>query len=266
MLQIVLPVFDPAIVRVGNFELRWYSLAYIAGILFGLWLAKRINKTKAKPLSNAVFDDWIVYAVLGIVLGGRIGYTLFYNLPYYAKNPLEIFAVWQGGMSFHGGLVGVVIAIILLSRKHKIHFAELMDIAAVITPIGIFLGRLANFINMELYGRITNVPWGVVFPNAGSFARHPSQLYEAFFEGALLLAIMLILVKRTKLLDRHYFFSGFFLIGYSLARIFAEIFREPDVQIGIFFDSITMGQILCVPMIMIGGWLIWMSAKTKKIV
>jgi phosphatidylglycerol:prolipoprotein diacylglycerol transferase len=264
MLQIVLPVFDPAIVSVGNFELRWYSLAYIAGILLGLWLAKRINRTKAKPLSNAVFDDWIVYAVLGIVIGGRIGYTLFYNFAYYIRNPLEILAVWEGGMSFHGGLIGAVVAIVLLARKHKIHFVELMDIVAVITPIGIFLGRLANFINMELYGRITNAPWGVVFPNAGVFARHPSQLYEAFLEGALLLAVMLILVKRTKLLDRHYFFSGFFLIGYSLARIFSEIFREPDVQLGVFFDSITMGQILCVPMIIVGGWCIWIGRTGKK--
>jgi len=256
--MIILPNINPSIFKIGAFEVRWYSIAYILGIILGWLLILYFNKqSKEKIFKTKEFsDDFFVYAILGIIIGGRLGYILFYNLTYYIKNPLQIFAIWQGGMSFHGGLIGTIIAIYLITKKHNINFWKFADMCAIIAPIGLFLGRIANFINMELYGRITNMPWGIVFPNAGNLPRHPSQLYEAFFEGLILFALLFSLAKYTKIRDKVGALSGIFLIGYSVSRISIEFFREPDIQIGYIINYLTIGQILSIPILIYGIYLI----------
>ncbi|MCE3254747.1 MAG: prolipoprotein diacylglyceryl transferase [Rickettsiaceae bacterium] len=251
---IILPEINPNIISIGPIGIRWYSVAYILGILFCWFLLKYFNNKK--PIMNKeAWDDWLFWAILGIVLGGRIGYVLFYNFDFYIQHPKEIFAVWQGGMSFHGGLIGSLVAMFLFCKKYKVSFFELTDILAIAAPIGLFLGRIANFVNMELYGRVTGSDFGVIFPNAGYLPRHPSQLYEAFLEGLLLFAILFSLSKLTKIREKVGALSALFLIFYGSARIFIEQFREPDQQLGFLFFHITMGQILSMPLI-IGGIII----------
>jgi phosphatidylglycerol:prolipoprotein diacylglycerol transferase len=264
---IYLPNFSPTAFAIGlegfKLEIRWYSLAYIFGILSTLFYLKYSNK-KENFMSQKAYDDWLTWAVLSIILGGRLGYVFFYNAPYFLENPLEIFAVWQGGMSFHGGLLGAILGMYLFARHHKINFLHLTDILVVIAPIGLFFGRIANFINLELYGRITNSNYGIVFPGAGPFPRHPSQLYEAFLEGILLFIILISLKKFTKISQIKGRLSGVFLIFYGCFRMFVEIFRQPDEQIGFLFNYLTLGQILSLPLVLFGIYLVFFQRPMKK--
>jgi len=245
------PNFDPIAVSIGPFAIRWYALAYIGGLLigwrYGRWLARR-SPVQIAPVA---IDDYLVWATLGVVLGGRFGYVLFYNFPFYLSHPLHILYVWQGGMSFHGGLLGVCVATLLFARKAGIPLLRLADVVACAAPIGLFLGRLANFVNGELFGRPTDLPWGMVFPHGGPVPRHPSQLYEATLEGVVLFFVLWLLVRRGGL-RRRGLTTGIFLAGYAAARLFVEQFRQPDPQIGFLAGGITMGQLLSLPMLLIG--------------
>ncbi len=254
---IVFPIIDPVAIAIGPFAIRWYALAYIAGILIGwrycLWLARR----RPVYFEPAAIDDFVLYATLGIVLGGRLGYVLFYNLPYFIEHPLEAFMIWQGGMSFHGGLIGVLTAIWVFARRVGAPYLAVGDIVAAATPIGLFFGRLANFINGELFGRpAPDVPWAMAFPRGGPVPRHPSQLYEAALEGLVLFAILLLLARRPEIRERPGQVGGAFLVGYGLFRIVVELFRQPDAQLGFLAFGVTMGQILSIPMVLVGLGLI----------
>lgn len=252
---IIIPEFDPIAISIGPLAIRWYSLAYIAGILFTLFWIKKSNK-KNNFLTKKAYDDWLTWAIISIILGGRFGYVLFYNTSYFLHNPLEIFAFWHGGMSFHGGLLGAIFGMWLFAKKYKINFLQLTDCLAVAAPVGLFCGRLANFVNLELYGRVTGSNFGVIFPNAGDLPRHPSQLYEAFLEGILLFTILFYLQFFTKIEKTYGKLSGVFLVFYGSSRILIENFREPDEQLGFFFEKITMGQLLSLPLILLGIFLI----------
>ncbi|MFQ5535298.1 MAG: prolipoprotein diacylglyceryl transferase, partial [Sphingomonadales bacterium] len=219
------PNIDPVLVEIGPFAIRWYALAYIGGILLGWRYVLGLIKRPGAVMSPARLDDLILWLVLGIILGGRLGYVLFYNAGYYAAHPLEIFQVWAGGMSFHGGILGVALAIIGFSLKHRLPMLAVGDLIACTSPIGLFLGRIANFINGELFGRATDVPWAFVFPAGGPAPRHPSQLYEAGLEGVALFILLWILFRYTRLIERHGALAGIFLIGYSASRAFIELFR-----------------------------------------
>jgi phosphatidylglycerol:prolipoprotein diacylglycerol transferase len=259
------PAFDPVLVHLGPLAIRWYALAYITGILLGwayarmLVRAERLWGGKA-PLSVVDFDDFVLWVTLGIILGGRIGYVLFYNPSHFAAHPLEIFQLWKGGMSFHGGFTGCVVAVVLFARKRGLSILSLGDITCAVGPIGIFLGRIANFINGELWGRTADVPWAMVFPNGGPLARHPSQLYEAALEGLLLLAVLALLM-RAGALKRPGMIIGAFAVVYAIARTISEFFREPDAQLGFLWGGATMGQLLSVPLFVGGVCLIVYALK-----
>lgn len=262
VLALPFPVIDPIAVAIGPLAIRWYALAYIGGIAIG-WLYARalIRATRPwggpAPMTALQFDDFVLWVTLGIILGGRIGYVLFYNLPYFAAHPLEAFELWKGGMSFHGGFVGCVLAVLLFGRNRGISVLSLGDLTCAVGPIGIFLGRIANFINGELWGRVTDVPWGMVFPTGGPLPRHPSQLYEAALEGIVLFAALAVLI-RLGALRRPGTIIGAFAVIYGLARITAETFREPDPQLGFLYGGLTMGMLLSVPMIVAGiGFILW---------
>jgi phosphatidylglycerol:prolipoprotein diacylglycerol transferase len=251
------PQIDPVLIELGPFAIRWYALAYVAGIFLGWWLLKRLSDRSTPPLlSQKALDDIIIYAILGIILGGRLGYVLFYNPEYYLAYPLHALQVWKGGMSFHGGLFGVIIAMWLFARRFEIPFLRLTDCLAVCAPIGLFFGRIANFINGELWGRVTDVPWAIIFPTGGPVPRHPSQLYEAGLEGLLLFIILLFLAFKTSISQKVGVLSGLFLLGYGAARSFVEQYREPDQQLGMLWDLVTMGQLLSLPMILGGVYLV----------
>ena len=245
---------DPVLLNLGLISIRWYSLAYIFGIIIGWWygkkiIIKRFQVNEDKSLSSK-FDDIITYIIIGIIIGGRLGYIIFYNFDFYIQNPLNVFKIWEGGMSFHGALIGVIIATYFFSKKEKISTFLLLDVIACVAPIGIFLGRLANFINGELVGKTTDVPWSVIFPTIDMMPRHPSQLYEAFFEGLILfIVINLILSKRDYKIGTC---SYMFLIFYGCFRIISEFFREPDIQVGYLFNYLSMGSILSIMMIILG--------------
>jgi phosphatidylglycerol:prolipoprotein diacylglycerol transferase len=257
------PVIDPVLVSIGPFAIRWYALAYVVGILIGWRYARGLAARGESPLTPILLDDFVTWAVLGIVLGGRLGYILFYDLAQYIEHPLRVFAVWQGGMSFHGGLLGMIIAMALFARRHHLRFFQLTDPVAAATPIGLFLGRLANFVNGELYGRPTDVPWAMVFPRdlPLQLPRHPSQLYEAGLEGILLFIVLFVAVRRFNVLRKPGMESGLFLVGYGICRIIAEYFRQPDFQIGYLIGGTTMGQILSLPMIAFGIAFIWRARR-----
>ncbi len=242
--------FDPVAFNFFSLEIRWYSLAYIIGILLG-WAYCKKKLIKDKVLFN-LFDDFITYLIVGIILGGRLGYVLFYNLNYYAQNPVEIFMVWSGGMSFHGGLIGVVLATLIYSKKHKMNHFIFLDLIALSSPIGIFFGRIANFINSELYGRPTDVPWSVKFIVIDNIKRHPSQLYEAFFEGIILFFILSYFAKKEYLKNPG-LISGMFLIFYSFFRFIIEFFRNPDSHIGYVALNFTLGQFISIIFLIFGG-------------
>lgn len=250
------PNIDPVAIHIGNFGVRWYSLAYMAGILLGWWVIARENSRRPlENLTKAALDDMVVWAVLGIVLGGRLGYVFFYKPDYYMQHLSEILHVWEGGMSFHGGLIGTITAFYLFCRKYKIRFLALTDLLSCAAPIGLFFGRVANFINGELFGRVTDANLGMIFPAGGDLPRHPSQLYEATLEGMVLFCIMIFLLKKTDSRSKSGFLSGMFLILYGMARIICEHFREPDAFLGFLYEGTTMGQLLSVPMILIGLYL-----------
>lgn len=256
------PNIDPIIFQIGPFALRWYALAYVFGLVgawrYGIWLARREPRT----VTPQQFDDFLVWATFGVILGGRLGYVLFYQPGYFFAHPLEIPQMWRGGMSFHGGLLGVITAMILFARRHAIPLLGLTDIVAAAAPIGLFLGRLANFINGELWGRVTDAPWGVVFPRAGPLPRHPSQLYESVLEGLVLFTILTVMINAGRARFRPGLTTGVFLIGYALARILVETLREPDSYIGLLAFSTTWGQWLSLPMLGFGLYLVW-RAQTK---
>ena len=249
---------DPVLFDLGFLVIRWYSLAYIFGILMGWWLGKKIILKKFQSFNFDVkeFDNLITYIIISMLLGGRIGYVLFYNFEYYLSNPLNIVKIWEGGMSFHGALLGIIFATYWFSIKKNIMTFFLLDIIACVAPIGIFFGRIANFINGELVGKTTDIFWGVVFPNVDNFSRHPSQLYEAFLEGLVLLIIMNLILFRKNYKTGTC--SYMFLILYGVFRIFSEFFREPDAQVGYLFNLISMGTMLSVFMIL-GGIIIFLK-------
>jgi len=242
--------FDPVAFQIFSLEIRWYSLAYIAGILLG-WLYCKKKLIKDKHILN-LFDDFITYIIIGIILGGRIGYALFYNLEYYLEKPIEILMVWNGGMSFHGGVIGVVVAAHLFSKRHKINQFIFLDLVSLSAPIGIFFGRVANFINSELYGNSTDVFWSVKFILIDNIYRHPSQLYEAIFEGIVLLFILRYFLKKNYL-KQPGLISALFLIFYSLFRFIIEFFRSPDPHIGYLILNITLGQLISIIFLTLGG-------------
>ncbi|HEX2581418.1 MAG TPA: prolipoprotein diacylglyceryl transferase [Dongiaceae bacterium] len=251
------PNFDPVALQLGPLSIRWYALAYVVAFLLGWRYCLHWARQAGSDLSARLLDDFFSYAVLGVILGGRIGYILFYNAAYYRVHPFAALAVWQGGMSFHGGLAGMVAAVGLFSWRRAVPFFALSDITAAAGPIGLFMGRLANFVNAELWGRPSDVPWAVIFPDAGPEPRHPSQLYEAGLEGVLLFIFLYALMRRPEIRMRHGIVSGAFLIGYALCRICAEFFREPDRQIGFIGGITTMGQVLSLPMLLVGLGCFW---------
>ena len=245
---------DPILFNFGFFALRWYSLAYIIGILIGWWLGKKIIISRfqkiGKKFNLSEFDDLITFIIISLIIGGRLGYIVFYNFEYFISNPLEIFKIWEGGMSFHGALLGIIIGTYFFSIKRKLNPIFFLDIIACVSPIGIFLGRIANFINGELVGKITTVSWSVIFPAVDMMTRHPSQLYEAFLEGLILFFIMNLLIARKNYKTGTC--SYLFLIYYGIFRIISEFFREPDLQIGYLFNIFSMGTILSIFMIVAG--------------
>ncbi len=262
------PEIDPVIVQIGPLAIHWYGLAYVAGILLGWFYARRLAMNTAlwrddKPaITLQQLDDFLLWAAGGIVLGGRIGYILFYDLGSVLANPIRALEIWNGGMSFHGGFLGTTLAMILFARKNKIAIWSLFDIVAAVVPIGLFFGRIANFINGELWGRLSSMPWAIVFPTGGPFARHPSQLYEAALEGIVLLAVLAWFIYHRHALKSPGLVTGIFVLGYGLSRIFVEFFREPDAQIGYLVGGwLTMGMLLSLPMALAG---IWAIARARR--
>jgi phosphatidylglycerol:prolipoprotein diacylglycerol transferase len=250
------PAFDPILVSIGPFAIRWYALAYIAGILLGWVYARAIIRNQAywggpAPLAVSDYDDFVLWVTLGIILGGRTGYVLFYNLAHFLANPAEIVEVWKGGMSFHGGFLGCVAAVVLFAKKRGLPVLSLGDVTCAVGPIGLLLGRVANFVNGELWGRSADVPWAMIFPGGGPVPRHPSQLYEAGLEGLGLLVILGVLV-RSGALKRPGLVTGAFAAGYAAMRSFCELFRQPDPQLGFLWGGMTMGMLLCVPLLLAG--------------
>lgn len=246
------PDIDPVLIQLGPLAIRWYSLAYIGGLLLGWALIRNLNRRGPTWLSDERIEDLLGWMLFGVVLGGRLGYVIFYQPGYYFNHPIDILKVWEGGMSFHGGLLGVITALWGFTRRHRVPFWPVMDQIAVATPIGLFFGRLANFINGELFGRVADVPWAMVFPNGGPIPRHPSQLYEAGLEGAALFLLLWLLATHTSIREKPGMLSGLFLIGYGSARAFCELFRQPDVQLGFLWGPLTMGHLLSLPMIALG--------------
>ena len=251
--------FDPVALEIFSLEVRWYSLAYIFGIVFGWILAKKLFIQDIEVKNK--FDDYLTYLIIGIILGGRLGYIFIYNLSFYINNPLDIFKIWQGGMSFHGGLIGVIFASIIFAKKNNQNPFLYMDIVALVAPVGLFFGRIANFINSELYGTITNVPWAVTFIQVDNLPRHPSQLYEALLEGLFL--FLLLIYFRNKFLRKPGVISGLFLIIYSIFRFIVEFYRIPDEQLGYIFLNLTMGQVVSLIFILSGLILFYLKYETR---
>lgn len=249
------PAIDPAIVRIGPIAIRWYAVAYIVGLIGGWKYTRWLVSKPPFAMTVEQVDDFLVWATMGVVLGGRLGYVLFYNPVHYLSNPLDILMVWQGGMSFHGGALGVILAIVLFSRRHGLNLLSVGDTICTVVPMGLLFGRIANFINGELFGRAApeDLPWAMIFPGGGPIPRHPSQLYEAGLEGLVLLVVMHLLWRQPALRLRAGFLSGAFLAGYGIARIICEFFRQPDVQLGFLWGGATMGQLLSLPLLVVGG-------------
>jgi phosphatidylglycerol:prolipoprotein diacylglycerol transferase len=256
------PAFNPVAVSLGPFAIRWYALAYIVGLLVGWRYCLALAGRPPHLVRRQDVDDFLVWATLGVVLGGRIGYVLFYNPGYYIHHPIEALFVWHGGMSFHGGALGVTIAIVLFTHARQIILFAFSDIITEAIPIGLFFGRIANFINGELYGRPSNVPWAMIFPNGGPMPRHPSQLYEAFCEG-ILLFLLLFVAERLGARQRPGVVTGLFLVGYATARMSGELFREPDPQLGFLIFGTTMGQLLSIPLLIAGVLIIAWALRAR---
>jgi phosphatidylglycerol:prolipoprotein diacylglycerol transferase len=269
LLAIAFPVFDPVAFAIGPFVVRWYALAYIGGIVLGWIYARALIKNEKlwagpSPVTLTQLDDFVLWVTIGIIVGGRTGYVLFYNPMFFMQHPAEIFELWKGGMSFHGGFLGCVAAVMLFARRNNISILSLGDIVTAVGPIGLFLGRIANFINSELWGRAADLtlPWAMVFPNGGPIPRHPSQLYEAALEGVVLFTILAVMI-RMGALKRPGLILGNFITIYGIARIIGEFFREPDPQLGFLWGGLTMGMLLSVPMI-IAGAIIIAAARRRK--
>ncbi len=261
MLVLPFPTIDPVIIALGPIAIRWYSLAYVFGLIFGWRYMLRLAARPPGLVDRQDCDDFLLWAILGVILGGRLGYVSFYQPAYYLSNPLDILAVWRGGMSFHGGLLGVGVAVILFTRKRKIPGLAFCDVVSVAAPIGLFFGRIANFINGELFGRVTDVPGAMVFPRGGPNPRHPSQLYEATLEGLVLFAVLVFLVYRTRAMERPGTLTGASLVGYALARGAVEFVREPDAYLGFVAAGATMGQLLSLPLALAGLYLLWRARR-----
>ena len=274
------PAFNPVLIEIGPLSIRWYALAYIFGILFVWWYAARLVSNPrlwgpaGSPVTRKHLGDFVIWATLGIILGGRIFYVFVYDFPRFSEDPLSILQLWEGGMSFHGAFLGVVLALVLFAWRHRLPVWSFIDVVAAGVPVTLFFGRIANFINGELWGRVSDAPWAMAFPAAiqenlaaglpADTTRHPSQLYEAFLEGAVVFVILAILIYRFKALRRPSIVSGMFAVGYGTARIIAEFFREPDVQLGFISGGVTMGQILSVPMVVAGlALLVWSSRRHR---
>ncbi len=263
------PHIDPVLIDIGPFAIRWYAIAYMVGFIFG-WLYARALVSSEKlwassaPMSANDIDDFVLLCVPAIIIGGRIGYVLFYNPFYFAAHPEEIIEPWTGGMSFHGAFLSAVAVEVFFSRWRKIPFLSLTDVVCAVTPIGLFLGRIANFINGEIWGRVTDAPWAMIFPDAGSSPRHPSQLYEAALEGLGLFVLLALLIRAGALKQRG-IITGTFAVGYGLSRIFCEFFREPDVQLGFLWGGLTMGMLLSIPVVLAGIWVLVLARRSKPI-
>ena len=262
------PDVDPIALSIGPLSVHWYGLAYVAGILVGWFYARKLLADvnlwpgAQAPLTSEKLDDFLVWVAAGIVLGGRIGYVVFYDFAAVSVNPMRAIEIWNGGMSFHGGLAGTTLAMYLFAKRNKIAVWSMFDLVAAVVPFGLFFGRIANFINGELWGRITDVPWAMVFPTGGPFARHPSQLYEAALEGIVLFLLLRLMTHRFKALRQPGVVSGVFVCGYACSRIFVEFFREPDAQLGyLAFGWLTMGMVLSLPMLALGLWAIWRARR-----
>ena len=254
------PTIDPVFLSIGPLQFRWYGLMYILAFVASYFILRAEIRRKQLPLTTDDVADLVFYGAMGVVLGGRLGYILFYNLSFYLANPLRLFAVWEGGMSFHGGFLGVIAAFVLYARKKRISFWALIDMAAQCAPVGLGLGRIGNFINGELYGRETNVPWGIIFPGGGEAPRHPSQLYEAFLEGLLLFLIVRFAARRSNSTG----VAGWtFVAGYGLFRFIVEFFRQPDAQLGTFLGLFSMGQLLSFPMFLLGSVMVFRITRRK---
>lgn len=268
-MAIPFPDISPIALSIGPLDIRWYALAYLSGFLLGWRYALHLaglDAGKDGAVSKLAVDDFLPWAIAGVILGGRLGYALFYQADLYLREPLEILKLWNGGMSFHGGALGVIAAMILYARRRGFSLLRLTDIVCCAVPIGLFFGRIANFINGELFGRPTDAAWGVVFPRGGDMPRHPSQFYEAGLEGLALFALLALLARREDIRDRPGILSGVFLIGYAVSRMIVECFREPDAQIGFLMGAATMGQVLSVPMMLGGCGLVfyaWTSRAVK---
>ena len=255
--------FDPIIFNLGIISIRWYSLAYVLGIIIGWWYGKKLILNKSSSIEQKFdlkhFDDLITYLIISIIVGGRLGYVIFYNIEYFLNNPIDIFKIWEGGMSFHGALIGIILGTYLFSVQKKIETLFLLDVIACVSPIGIFFGRIANFINGELVGKVSSVPWSVIFPNIDLMPRHPSQLYEAVLEGLILFFILIIIFLKKKYVIGSC--SYLFLIFYGIFRIISELFREPDIQLGYIYELASMGSILSFIMILSGLAMIYIVKK-----
>ncbi len=265
-LAISFPNIDPVIFSIGPLSVHWYGVAYVIGIILGWWFAKRVVSNDSlwpdtgSPIRQIEIDDFLTWAVVGIIAGGRLGYVLFYNLPHYLENPLAIVAIWDGGMSFHGGALGSILAMVLFARSRGFSPYSLLDVVAAASCFGLLFGRLANFINSELWGRPSDVPWAVIFPNGGPDPRHPSHLYEAALEGLILFCVLALMIFAVKKLRQPGFVGGAWVFGYGVSRIIVEFFREPDAHIGYLYGGwLTMGMILSLPMLAIGIWGMWSS-------
>jgi phosphatidylglycerol:prolipoprotein diacylglycerol transferase len=253
------PSIDPVAFHVGPMAVRWYGLAYMFAFLAGWWILKQLDERWGLGLGPDGRATTVLAAVIGVIVGARLGYVLFYGAGVYWREPVRIFQLWDGGMSFHGGLVGILLGGMWVARRYRIPFLRLADAGAIAAPVGLFLGRLANFVNDELWGRVTTAPWGVVFPNGGPLPRHPSQLYEAGLEGLVLFGVMLWLARKDRTAGE---ITGWLLTLYAVFRIFVEFFREPDIQIGFLAGGITMGQVLSVPVLLGGLWLLWRTRRS----
>ena len=260
LFAIPFPAIDPVAVAIGPFVVRWYALAYIVGLLLGWRYCLVLADRPPRLVERRDIDDFLVWATLGVVFGGRIGYVLFYQPGYYLQHPIEALYLWHGGMSFHGGALGVTLAILLFTRARRLPVLAFSDVIAEAIPIGLFFGRIANFINGELFGRETDIPWAMVFPNGGPVPRHPSQLYEAVCEG-LLLFLVLLLAEHRGARRQPGIVTGLFLIGYAVARMSGELFRQPDAQLGFLVFGTTMGQLLSIPVLIAGFILIWWARR-----
>jgi phosphatidylglycerol:prolipoprotein diacylglycerol transferase len=263
LFTIAYPVIDPVAVEIGPLAIRWYSLAYLFGLILGWQYARWLCRLPPQRVPPVAIDDFLMWATLGVIVGGRLGFVLLVRPGYFLEHPAEVLQIWQGGMSFHGGLLGVVVAAWLFARARRLPRAAFADVLFCAAPIGLFLGRIANFINNELVGRPADVPWAMVFPGWGEVPRHPSQLYEAALEGLVLFAVLFVLARRAWVRRRAGLLSGVFLVGYGLARGIAEQFREIDPLIGLIGPGLTMGQVLSVPMLLAGGWLIARALRRR---